>query len=83
MYAGGNLGLFLGMSFLTFAELIEIGFNSTLILIKNYLISRKVRSSFDSTEVANSNGFTEQSLNEDKQLERKNTIIIKEKITLD
>jgi acid-sensing ion channel 5 len=38
---GGNLGLFLGMSFLTFAEIIEISFNTVFIFIKYRLLNRK------------------------------------------
>ena len=37
---GGTLGLFLGMSFLTFAELLEIGFNISFLITK-FLISKK------------------------------------------
>ena len=33
---GGNLGLFLGMSFLTFVEFFEIGFNCVLISIRHF-----------------------------------------------
>ena len=40
---GGNLGLFLGMSFLTFVEIVEIVFNFFLILV-NYVTSRRKKS---------------------------------------
>ena len=38
---GGNLGLFLGMSFLTFAELLEILFNTFLIVFKYFSLRKK------------------------------------------
>jgi hypothetical protein len=38
---GGNLGLFLGMSFLTFVEFFEIGFNCVLISIRYCLAKKK------------------------------------------
>ena len=38
---GGTLGLFLGMSFLTFAELIDLGFNLGMVLLKYFQVKKQ------------------------------------------
>ena len=47
---GGNLGLFLGMSFLTIAELIEISFNTIFILITSRK-NRKIEANEKQSEI--------------------------------
>ena len=72
---GGNLGLFLGMSFLTFAELLEISFNTFVILVKYFLARKKNANKINNTEMVNSielpnssfQNFSESSLFENKR----------------